>query len=483
MAGSPRSPAGALLAVLLASALLSPATPDFVYPDFNATLGLTLNGAAATTACEVGIDLLKETGFHDWNDTADDFGETMGDADAFEDTVYDQQGEASNMQTTRHVGTNVQDSYSDSIKDKLSSFGHRDLFDESKTTRCGTRIRLTPSSPAKAGSVFRATRIDVTAGFDTTFEFHISDHSRVCTKHIDPTFGLEHHESCVVHGGDGLAFVLHNDPSGASAVGATGSGLGYSGIKNSLVVEFDTFTNTPTVALTTNDLYADHISIHASSDTVTAGVSTALTPSRAHELADGRIHLVRIKYVPYVDTKYLARMTATENLLASIKDNGENRRLGTLLVFVDDGIGSDLPILAVPVNLSVLLDLPEGRAYAGFTASTGEKWEKHDIINWLWCDFDNCDYPNVDATQYDYAMQSEYQEDARHNYNQPGNGFGGSSPKPRPYTGAGYDQRGSVHESMDTTPWGDNEQSRSATSYSNALSGDAANQVPPNTET
>lgn len=42
------------------------------------------------------------------------------------------------------------------------------------------------------------------------------------------------------------------------------------------------------------------------------------------------------------------------------------------------------PILAIPLNLSILLALPQGLAYAGFTGSTGLKWEKHDILSWTW---------------------------------------------------------------------------------------------------
>lgn len=44
------------------------------------------------------------------------------------------------------------------------------------------------------------------------------------------------------------------------------------------------------------------------------------------------------------------------------QDNGEGRRLGTLVVWLDDGIESDEPLLAVPINLSVLLDLPQDQA-------------------------------------------------------------------------------------------------------------------------
>jgi hypothetical protein len=33
----------------------------------------------------------------------------------------------------------------------------------------------------------------------------------------------------------------------------------------------------------------------------------------------------------------------------------------------------------------VLLRLPQDQAIVGFTASTGLKWQKHDILSWAWC--------------------------------------------------------------------------------------------------
>ena len=38
--------------------------------------------------------------------------------------------------------------------------------------------------------------------------------------------------------------------------------------------------------------------------------------------------LVKVMYLPYVATEYLANFTATPNLVPFIKDNSENRRLG-----------------------------------------------------------------------------------------------------------------------------------------------------------
>lgn len=41
------------------------------------------------------------------------------------------------------------------------------------------------------------------------------------------------------------------------------------------------------------------------------------------------------------------------------QDHGEGRRLGTLVVWLDEGIANDEALVAVPMNLSVLLGLPQ----------------------------------------------------------------------------------------------------------------------------
>ena len=68
----------------------------------------------------------------------------------------------------------------------------------------------------------------------------------------------------------------------------------------------------------------------------------------------------------------------------------EGRRLGTLSIFINEGIAKDEPILSTPLNLSILLDLPQGLGYVGFTGSTGDRWQKHDILSWHWCDSNDC---------------------------------------------------------------------------------------------
>lgn len=82
----------------------------------------------------------------------------------------------------------------------------------------------------------------------------MSDHSRSCTNVKDRNFNTLHHQSCMVHGADGFAFVLHSDPGGFTVVGNGGKHMGYGGLRKSIAVEFDTWYN-PEVG----DLFTDHV--------------------------------------------------------------------------------------------------------------------------------------------------------------------------------------------------------------------------------
>jgi hypothetical protein len=207
---------------------------------------------------------------------------------------------------------------------------------------------------------------------------------------VDPSLALTKHKSCYVHGGDGFAFVLHGDSTVTdTALGQIGDQLGYGGITNSLAVEFDTWTNVPQQG--SDDVFHDHISVHSAGHGLNgSGESTSLGYWRHADLADGMVHHVRIKYVPYLEHAYLEAMSFNDNLTPYLKDSGDGRSIGTLAIFIDDGIAANNPILAISVNLSLLLDLPQSSAFVGFTAATGLKWQKHDILDWNWCELDSC---------------------------------------------------------------------------------------------
>lgn len=266
-----------------------------------------------------------------------------------------------------------------------ASFGHRERY-HAVETNCSRRLRLTRAIQSQVGSAFYERMVPVFQGFDTIFEFQISEQSRLCKTYYEEVNSKMHHMSCAVHGGDGFAFVIHGDNNGPRSLGSDGKEIGYGGIRNSLAIEFDMWANVESEG--SDDMFYDHVSIHSASLNANSAKSvTTLGSSKFVEMGDGRIHRARVQYLPFLEKKYLDSMTANENLIQYIKDNGEGRRLGTLAVFVDDLL---TPLISIPLNLSVLLDLPQTMAYIGFTASTGYRFQNHDILKWEWCDTFNC---------------------------------------------------------------------------------------------
>lgn len=183
-------------------------------------------------------------------------------------------------------------------------------------------IRLTPSAPSQAGSVWLTSKRPVNLGFRTSFFFRIRNPG-----------GIE--------GADGFAFVIQNDST--AALGAAGGGIGYDGIPKSIAVEFDTFQNGWGGV---SDPDNNHISIHTngvganSADEAFSLGSTSAIPN----ISDGAVHFVRI-----------------------------GSFLGTMTVELDGVI-----VLTVPVSLTPALDA-SAKAYFGFTAATGAGYEEHDI--------------------------------------------------------------------------------------------------------
>lgn len=91
-------------------------------------------------------------------------------------------------------------------------------------TATGNCINLTPASNDQKGCAWD---VNSTLDFSSNFSF-------------DFTVNLGSNDA----GADGMAFVMHNDPAGLCACGASGGSLGAGGITNSLIVEIDTYLNT-----------------------------------------------------------------------------------------------------------------------------------------------------------------------------------------------------------------------------------------------
>jgi len=196
-------------------------------------------------------------------------------------------------------------------------------------------LRLTSATAVQTGGAwFSAEKQFVSVAFETTFQFQLHGGN----------------QDGGTNGTDGFVFAIQN--TSPSELTSSSGNLGYNGILNSLVVEFDTNQDGGTIL----DPSASHISVHTngsgynfkeeafsigSFDTTTAGIL----------LDDGNIHTARLTYTP-----------------------------GMLSIFLDD---LSSPVLQVSVNLADLLDLDTGRAWVGFTGATRwNLWQNHDILNW-----------------------------------------------------------------------------------------------------
>lgn len=375
----------AAAAALLFSALVpAPVHADFWYPSFNRTIGLKLRGVAATTSCEGKI--VSDNRTHPGYEYRS---ETHGKADTSDVPVNLVSVHSALVKVDAVASVMDVDPKDDAITNSLfAKFGHRDDYERSPSEKCPVRVRLTGSTTSSAGALWHVDRQAVMGGFETSFMFHITDPSRSCVSVKDRDFGLNSYKSCVVHGGDGIAFVIHGQ--GTNTVGLRADGLGYEGIPNSIALEMDTWYNPQR-----GDFLKDHVAIH----------SRGALPNLANEdgilgvpvpvpLGDGMIHAIKLQYmanmynIPEAELeKLLPALTANQNSVTYIKDFGQYRRLGLLIIYVDDMAN---PLISLPINLNAALNLQEGVATVGFTAGTGRAYQKHDILSWYFCESETC---------------------------------------------------------------------------------------------
>ncbi|HWR52438.1 MAG TPA: L-type lectin-domain containing protein [Bryobacteraceae bacterium] len=200
-----------------------------------------------------------------------------------------------------------------------------------------SRLRLTPATRQTVGAAWLSERQYVAGGFELVFQFQITEPGG-----LGP-------------GADGFAFVLQN--VGPDAMAGRGSAGGFAlgdgqrdpskpGIAGSVAVFFDTYRNPDG-----SDVSDNYVAICTNGPIrkmrwppTRLGVGRKLHV----RLKDGQVHRARIRYKPPVMT-----------------------------VDLDDGE----PEVRVPVDVGTVVDA-SGYAYLGFTASTGNGYENHDILGW-----------------------------------------------------------------------------------------------------
>jgi hypothetical protein len=191
-------------------------------------------------------------------------------------------------------------------------------------------LHLMQPSGTGRGGAWMDSRRGVVDGFMTEFSFRIYN--------------------LLAGGADGFALVIAGTPQPVFGI----EDIGYSGITNSLAVEFDTWYNT-----SDGDDSDHHISVHTRGllgnlEHESASIGRYTPPV---DFSNGLVHRVRILYTP-----------------------------GTFLVFLDN---LNTPVLNLNVNLGTLLSLPNGTAWIGFTAGSGGSAESHDILAWSHTSFAN----------------------------------------------------------------------------------------------
>jgi hypothetical protein len=149
-------------------------------------------------------------------------------------------------------------------------------------------MRVTNNVADTVGSFWRTTPVRVGQGFETRFDFSITN------------------------GCEGLAFVVHAAPTGATTLGGNlwGMGYGYGGntspIGNSLVVEIDAIQD-----FFLNDTSANEVSVHSAgqvgnseNENVSIGRASPTT-----DLSNNNVHSLRIRYVPGVIEVFVGTAT------------------------------------------------------------------------------------------------------------------------------------------------------------------------------
>jgi gliding motility-associated-like protein len=173
-------------------------------------------------------------------------------------------------------------------------------------------IQLTTETPNQVGCAWFDTPVDFTSGFEINYQLYFGD--------IDGG------------GADGIAFVFHTDPSPPCS--STGGQLGFVGIPNSFIVEFDTWRNA-NFGDTTPD---DHVAINLNG-IINLPIAAPVSIGVDGNVEDGLWHDVTLRWDP------------VSNFFEVIFDGDQK-------IFVDISLITNIFVAGQPV-------------YWGLTGSTG----------------------------------------------------------------------------------------------------------------
>ena len=166
---------------------------------------------------------------------------------------------------------------------------------------------------------------------------------------------------------DGMAFVIRNASS--SPLGQTGSGLGYAGIANALVFEFDSFGNNV--------------------DDVAGGPSmVGASPHIAIKTTDGSgtaslVFNAALQVGSYGGSNAFSNNDVWHASIDIIGDATSGNAWVRMAVSDTNAPGYIYSLGTSVLDIAGVLNLSNGSLVGiGFTASTGDRYSEQDILNW-----------------------------------------------------------------------------------------------------
>ena len=206
-------------------------------------------------------------------------------------------------------------------------------------------IILSEPKPYEVSSVYNKNPMIITGGFRTEFSFRFYN-------------GFNKDNDGSPDGADGITFIIQaNSPN---ETGNSGGGLGYDGIPNSIVIEYDAYKNNAF-----NDPDGSHVGVFTKGQSpnspIHQSVSDLGTTSDIPVLkADSTIYYARIEY------DYNTRK---------------------LKIWLDTTGDFKKPALEInSFDISNILNLIEGKkAYVGFTSATGDSYQNTELLTWSFC--------------------------------------------------------------------------------------------------
>jgi len=260
---------------------------------------------------------------------------------------------------------------------------------------CMEKMRLNGPYQAQAGYIWHNTSQRVLGGFTTKFQIQMGDRSLRCRTIRNNQGNTMFYSNCHDHGADGMAFVIRGISS--PPVGHHGKDLGYSGINNSIAIEFDTWSNSDMEPKMGG---AGHVSINTRGHLQNnASHKYSLAAAPLQKLRNSLVKTVIVTYTPQrftlesvhedvIDNDRLlasspGHLLSTQNLWPFLS----SKSVGKLEVFVDD---LEVPLITIPLDLGKVIHSPDGMAMVGFTSGTAEYYQAHDILQWYFCEGLNC---------------------------------------------------------------------------------------------